>query len=643
MEDFIKLFIKESGDTTIKKIYSYELYMTSKDLLKHFINIYKTDNGQLKITMFDQLLMWVYLRPYDFCNKKMISLALSTIDTSIDKNRSNKLKLYLLRQLKISPNICIDKTINIMDGYKNIDIWKQSILSPSFENTLINETSQIYLCVRPKEILFGKWQKNPKSSKHIVILQKRFNCLCFWLVSIILMTESKHEQIMLFKRIFQVGKNLFDKGDYHDASSVIAALNNNDISRLYYLWESLDITEENIWNDMDMFFSALDNYKNYRSGITLDKKIIPFLPVYLRDIITLTTVKKDENSILENVIYDYMKYQPMWWKREIIKEHVELKMEYVSDKDRNLLSDKWKNIDPKLRTNRKSFIMLKRKNKIPTISRKQISVPAIPVFSSNIFDKEKIKPVKFKSISVPNLSPNYKKYNFEIIHDQTENSKKKDFIIVDKIKDFNSVSLVTCIKKDKECNCNFVSKNIVTVISKELENNNPITALKNTFQKLEDHVIQNKMGNSGCIVSTVLFKQEKDNIHIYSANVGDSHIILSQLKHSEILTETHRCSNKNEKIMIEEQGGVIIKNKVNGVMEITRCIGIINGKKYLTAIPFLSERKVPINKNTRIIIGTFPILNFINSRSPNDLNRATTKTLIRDVNKDMSVISVTAT
>ncbi|CAH2355046.1 putative protein phosphatase 2C homolog 1 [[Candida] railenensis] len=76
---------------------------------------------------------------------------------------------------------------------------------------------------------------------------------------------------------------------------------------------------------------------------------------------------------------------------------------------------------------------------------------------------------------------------------------------------------------------------------------------------------------------------------LYTSNVGDSRIILSRKGKPYRLSYDHKATDVNEINRIKESGGLIMKNRVNGVLAVSRSLGdsymkdLVIGKPYTTA------------------------------------------------------------
>lgn len=125
-----------------------------------------------------------------------------------------------------------------------------------------------------------------------------------------------------------------------------------------------------------------------------------------------------------------------------------------------------------------------------------------------------------------------------------------------------------------------------------------------------DQEINNKLdGNSGCTAAVCVLRWElPDNISnldevtlsqhrrkLYTANVGDSRIVLFRKDTSIRLTYDHKASDPLEMQRVEQAGGLIMKNRVNGMLAVTRSIGdkffdkLVIGNPFTTSVEITDE------------------------------------------------------
>jgi len=90
---------------------------------------------------------------------------------------------------------------------------------------------------------------------------------------------------------------------------------------------------------------------------------------------------------------------------------------------------------------------------------------------------------------------------------------------------------------------------------------------------------------------------------IHLANVGDSRAVVFRGDKTLALNIEHRANNEEEKNRVEKRGGVVFEKKggsssrflVQGALELTRSIGDISYKKYITSEPDILDYKFDSN------------------------------------------------
>ena len=77
-------------------------------------------------------------------------------------------------------------------------------------------------------------------------------------------------------------------------------------------------------------------------------------------------------------------------------------------------------------------------------------------------------------------------------------------------------------------------------------------------------------GSTACVC--VVRKESQHNI-LYVANVGDTRAVLARGNKAERLSIDDNCMNQDEVDRIKNSGGLILNNRVGGVLAVTRAFG----------------------------------------------------------------------
>jgi len=89
---------------------------------------------------------------------------------------------------------------------------------------------------------------------------------------------------------------------------------------------------------------------------------------------------------------------------------------------------------------------------------------------------------------------------------------------------------------------------------------------------------------------------------LYTANVGDARIILCRQGKALRLSYDHKGSDENEGKRITNAGGLILNNRVNGVLAVTRALGDTYIKDLVTGHPYTTETVIQPDLDEFIII-----------------------------------------
>ena len=77
-------------------------------------------------------------------------------------------------------------------------------------------------------------------------------------------------------------------------------------------------------------------------------------------------------------------------------------------------------------------------------------------------------------------------------------------------------------------------------------------------------------GSTACVA---VVRKEGANNALYVANVGDTRAVMSKSGHAERLSIDDKCDNPQENARVKSGGGIILDNRLGGVLAVTRSFG----------------------------------------------------------------------
>ncbi len=89
---------------------------------------------------------------------------------------------------------------------------------------------------------------------------------------------------------------------------------------------------------------------------------------------------------------------------------------------------------------------------------------------------------------------------------------------------------------------------------------------------------------------------------LYTANVGDARIVLCRNGKALRLSYDHKGSDENEGKRVANAGGLILNNRVNGVLAVTRALGDTYMKDLVTGHPYTTETVIQPETDELIIL-----------------------------------------
>lgn len=89
---------------------------------------------------------------------------------------------------------------------------------------------------------------------------------------------------------------------------------------------------------------------------------------------------------------------------------------------------------------------------------------------------------------------------------------------------------------------------------------------------------------------------------LYTANVGDARIVLARNGKALRLSYDHKGNDENEGKRVSKAGGLILNNRVNGVLAVTRALGDSYLKDLVTGHPYTTETVIQPDQDEFLIL-----------------------------------------
>ncbi|XP_014384819.1 PREDICTED: ras-specific guanine nucleotide-releasing factor RalGPS1 isoform X1 [Myotis brandtii] len=157
---------------------------------------------------------------------------------------------------------------------------------------------------RQTELASCGWSKKEKHSlaPNVVAFTRRFNQVSFWVVREILTAQTLKIRAEILSHFVKIAKKLLELNNLHSLMSVVSALQSAPIFRLTKTWALLNRKDKTTFEKLDYLMSKEDNYKRTREYIRSLKMVpsIPYLGIYLLDLIYIDSAYPASGSIMEN-------------------------------------------------------------------------------------------------------------------------------------------------------------------------------------------------------------------------------------------------------------------------------------------------------------------------------------------------------
>ncbi|GKZ01218.1 hypothetical protein MPSEU_001073100 [Mayamaea pseudoterrestris] len=156
------------------------------------------------------------------------------------------------------------------------------------------------------------------------------------------------------------------------------------------------------------------------------------------------------------------------------------------------------------------------------------------------------------------------------------------------------------------------------------------TRLERAFLITDIHALKSGVTNSGATVACcVIQRLGSTQLRITAANAGDARIVVGKYVrgHSKRtmairLTHDHNAQDPMEVIRIEQAGGFIFKNRVMGILAITRSLGDHQLKPFVIAHPHVQDITVTLDQDPFVIVACDGFFDVVTDQQAVDLVRS---------------------
>ncbi|XP_041094412.1 ras-specific guanine nucleotide-releasing factor RalGPS1 isoform X3 [Polyodon spathula] len=162
----------------------------------------------------------------------------------------------------------------------------------------------VFKAIQPEELASCGWNKREKHriAPNVVAFTRRFNQVSFWVVRELLMAQTLKIRAEILSHFIKLAKKLLELNNLHSLVSVVSALQSAPIFRLSKTWALINRKDKATFDKLDYLLSKEENYSRMREYISTLRMAptIPYLGIYLFDIIYIDSAYPASDSILEN-------------------------------------------------------------------------------------------------------------------------------------------------------------------------------------------------------------------------------------------------------------------------------------------------------------------------------------------------------
>ena len=269
-----------------------------------------------------------------------------------------------------------ERTFNIFNIVKDISN-KQSIINKPIKNTyfsclcyevkdigeqLLDISVKSLYKIKMKELYNGAFLKKTKliTSQNVMENINKSNRLTSFIIEDILSYDYPQDRARVLERWVEIAEYLKKRKDYNDILSINSALRNYIIRGLNLTWKELSKKTKKIIDELDVFCSFENNYKNFRDDIkSLNKNdfFVPYLGLLLKDlnfyeekykyIVDGNMINFEKINGVQKAIDDFFQFKNIKDKKIINLNEDLIFFEHLEDIKESYLEDLANKIEPK--------------------------------------------------------------------------------------------------------------------------------------------------------------------------------------------------------------------------------------------------------------------------------------------------------
>jgi serine/threonine protein phosphatase PrpC len=120
----------------------------------------------------------------------------------------------------------------------------------------------------------------------------------------------------------------------------------------------------------------------------------------------------------------------------------------------------------------------------------------------------------------------------------------------------------------------------------------PEQAWHAAYLKTDADMASADVGYSGSTAATAFIRTDGEKRFLHTANCGDARIVLCREGKAMRLTTDHKGTDQAEVKRIQDAGGLVVLNRVSGILAVTRSLGDLKMKEYVIGDPYCESHEL---------------------------------------------------